>query len=90
MPGKTPHIPPEVREELIRKLPEPKQEASYGKLQSWLEQECGIKASYKVVHTLVYYKLKAYLKAPIPQSNQADEVAQKNFKKTAWTHLSND
>ena len=50
-PGKTPHIPPEVREKLIKKLPEPEGETSYGKLQLWLEKECGIKVSYKVVHS---------------------------------------
>ena len=55
-PGKTPHIPPEIRERLIKKLPEPTGETSYGKLQLWLEKECGIKVSYQVVHDLVHYK----------------------------------
>jgi transposase len=80
-PGKTPHIPPEAREKLIKKLQEPQGETSYGKLQVWLEKECGVKVSYKVVHELVHYKLKAYLKVPRPQSNRANEVAQENFKK---------
>ncbi len=72
-PGKTPHIPPEVREKLIKKLQEPQGETSYGKLQLWLEKECGIKVSYKVVHDLVHYKLKADLKVPRPQSNKVNE-----------------
>jgi transposase len=80
-PGKTPHIPPEVREKLIKKLQEPEGETSYGKLQLWLEKECGIKVSYKVVHDLVHYKLKSYLKIPRPRSNKVNEVAQTNFKK---------
>jgi transposase len=71
-PGKTPHIPPEVREKLIKKLQEPEGETSYGKLQIWLEKECGSKVSYKVVHDLV------------PQSNKVNEVAQTNFKKKLW------
>ncbi|MEG4275872.1 MULTISPECIES: IS630 family transposase, partial [unclassified Microcoleus] len=83
-PGKTPHIPPEVRERLIKKLQEPEGETSYGKLQIWLEKECGIKVSYKVVHDLVHYKLKSYLKVPRPQSNKVNEVAQTNFKKKLW------
>jgi len=83
-PGKTPHIPPEVREKLIKKLQEPEGETSYGKLQIWLEKECGIKVSYKVVHDLVHYKLKSYLKVPRPQSNKVNEVAQTNFKKKLW------
>ncbi|MEG4330168.1 IS630 family transposase [Microcoleus sp. herbarium5] len=83
-PGKTPHIPPSVREKLIKKLQEPEGETSYGKLQIWLEKECGIKVSYKVVHDLVHYKLKAYLKVPRPQSNNVNEVAQTNFKKKLW------
>jgi transposase len=80
-PGKTPHIPPEVREKLIKKLQEPQGETSYGKLQLWLEKECGIKVSYKVVHDLVHYKLKADLKIPRPQSNKVNEGVQANFKK---------
>jgi transposase len=80
-PGKTPHIPPEVREKLIKKLQEPQGETSYGKLQLWLEKECGIKVSYKVVHDLVHYKLKADLKVPRPQSNKVNEGVQANFKK---------
>ncbi|MCC3411921.1 MULTISPECIES: IS630 family transposase [unclassified Microcoleus] len=83
-PGKTPHIPPEVREKLIKKLQEPEGETSYGKLQIWLEKECGLKVSYKVVHDLVHYKLKSYLKVPRPQSNKVNEVAQANFKKKLW------
>jgi transposase len=80
-PGKTPHIPPEVREKLIKKLQEPEGETSYGKLQIWLEKECGIKVSYKVVHDLVHYKLKADLKVPIPQSDKANKEVQASFKK---------
>ncbi|WP_445300987.1 winged helix-turn-helix domain-containing protein [Microcoleus sp. BR0-C5] len=80
-PGKTPHIPPEVREKLIKKRPEPEGETSYGKLQIWLEKECAIKVSYKVVHDLLHYKLKADLKVPRPQSNKANEEVQASFKK---------
>ena len=50
-PGKTPHIPPEVREKLIKKLQQPEGETSYSKLQLWLEKECAIKVSYQVVHS---------------------------------------
>ncbi|WP_445251160.1 helix-turn-helix domain-containing protein [Microcoleus sp. D3_18a_C4] len=67
-PGKSPHIPPSVREKLIKKLPEPQGETSYGQLQIWLEKECGIPVSYKVVHDLVHYKLKSYLKVPKPKA----------------------
>ncbi|WP_445305393.1 MULTISPECIES: helix-turn-helix domain-containing protein [unclassified Microcoleus] len=80
-PGKTPHIPPEVREKLIKKLQETQGETSYGQLQLGLEKECGIKVSYKVVHDLVHYKLKADLQLPRPQSNKANEEVQASFKK---------
>jgi transposase len=56
-------------------------ETSYGKLQLWLEKECGIKVSYKVVHDLVHYKLKADLKVPRPQSDKANKEVQASFKK---------
>ena len=83
--------PASVREKLIKKLQEPEGETSYGKLQIWLEKECGIKVSYKVVHDLVHYKLKSYLKVPRPQSNKVNEVAQTNFKKkTVGDYQSND
>ena len=78
-PGKTPHIAPEVREKLIKKLQEPQGEISYGKLQVWLEEKCGIKVSYKVLHDVVHYKLKAHLKVPRPESLKADEIAQSSF-----------
>jgi transposase len=84
VPGKTPHIPhipPSVREKLIKKLQEPEGETSYGKLQLWLEKECGIKVSYKVVHDLVHYKLKADLKIPRPKSDKANKEVQASFKK---------
>jgi transposase len=67
-PGKTPQVPPEVREKLIKKLPEPEGETSYGKLQIWLEKECGLKVSYKVVHDLVHYKLNRTSKSQYPKA----------------------
>lgn len=70
-----------MREKLIEKLPEPQGEKSYGKLQLWLEKECGTQVSYKVVHDLVHYKLKADLKVPRPQSHKANEEVQASFKK---------
>ncbi|WP_445171603.1 winged helix-turn-helix domain-containing protein [Microcoleus sp.] len=79
-PGKTPHIPPE-RERKINQKTATQGETSYGKLQVWLEKECGIKVRYKVVHNLVHYKLKADLKVPRPQSDKANEEAQASFKK---------
>ena len=80
-PGKTPHIQPNIQEKLINKLKEPQGETSSVKLQIWLEKECGIKVSYKVVHDLIHYKLKAHLKVPRPQNNKASLVVQQTFKK---------
>jgi len=48
-------------------------ETSYGQLQLLLEKECGIKVSYKVLHDLVHYKLKADLKVPRSQSDKANK-----------------
>jgi hypothetical protein len=44
-------------------------------------KKCGIKVSYKVVHDLVHYKLKADLKVPRLQSHKANEEVQVSFKK---------
>ena len=60
--GRKPAIPPNTIERLRQKLQGPERFDSYGEVKRWLKEECGVEASYKVVHETVRYKLKFKLK----------------------------
>jgi putative transposase len=60
--GRKPAIPKEVMIRLQHRLQESPPFKSYGEVQTWLKQEFGIEASYKVVHEAVRYRLKYNLK----------------------------
>jgi transposase len=62
--GRKPAIPKDIMERLQQRLQESPPFESYGEVKIWLEQECGIDASYKVVHEAVRYRLKYNLKRP--------------------------
>lgn len=61
-PGKKPAIPPEVMKQLARQLQECDGFNSYGEIQMWLKEECGIEVGYHVVYRAVHNKLQATLK----------------------------
>ncbi|HEY9671722.1 MAG TPA: helix-turn-helix domain-containing protein [Waterburya sp.] len=65
--GRKPAIPQAVMEQLRQQLENPDQFRSYGAVKNWLKEECGIDASYKVVHEAVRYKLKVRLKSSKPR-----------------------
>lgn len=65
--GRKPAIPQAVMEKLRQQLENPDQFRSYGAVKNWLKEECGIDASYKVVHEAVRYKLKVRLKSSKPR-----------------------
>ncbi len=63
--GRKPTIPQEVIDQLRDKLLQsPNQFRSYTEIQTWLKQEYGVNASYKVVHETIRYKLKIKLQTP--------------------------
>jgi putative transposase len=68
--GRKPAIPQAVMDQLRQKLENPDQFRSYGAVKNWLKEECGIDASYKVVHEAVRYKLKVKLKSSKPRNGQ--------------------
>ena len=80
-PGKPPMIGGEDLEKLKARLAEPRGFESYGAIQQWLSDECGLEVPYKTVHKTVRYRLKAKLKVPRPRSRQTDEVQQQAYKK---------
>jgi transposase len=81
-PGNPNSIPAEVVLRLKERLKQPQGFSSYGQVQQWLEQECGVTAAYHTVHQLVRYKLQAKLKKPRPKSRKQNPQAVEQFKKT--------
>lgn len=60
--GRKPAIPLDAIEKLYQRLQDPKSFSSYSAIQTWLQEEHGVEASYKVVHKTVLYKLGYKLK----------------------------
>lgn len=81
-PGKPAKVPPEAVAQLRQRLQQPPGLKSYGEVQQWLQQTCGVNAAYKTVHKLVRYQLQAKLKVPRPRSHKQNPVALEQFKKT--------
>ena len=84
--GKPPIIAGAALAKLKAHLAEPRGFESYGAIQGWLLDECGLEVPYKTVHQTVRYRLKAKLKVPRPRSCQTDEAQQQAYKKTATSH----
>lgn len=81
-PGNSSSIPIDAVSRLKERLKQPQGFSSYGQVQQWLEQECGVTAAYHTVHSLVRYKLQAKLKKPRPKSRKQNPEAIAQFKKT--------
>lgn len=73
-PGPAHTISGDVLETLQARLSEARGFASYGEIQQWLEQHCGLAIPYSTVHRTVRYRLNAKLKAPRPRSTKTDLV----------------
>ena len=54
-PGNPSSIPVEAVSRLKERLKQAQGFSSYGQVQQWLEQECGVTAAYHTVHSLVRY-----------------------------------
>ncbi len=81
-PGRPRKIPSWAEKALAKRLEEPEGFESYSGICQWLQTNLGIKANYKTVHSLVYYRLKASPKIARPQSLEQSEERLKAFKKT--------
>jgi len=66
--GRSRKIPQWAEKALEKKLQEKEGMNSYSEICQWLEEELGIKAKYKTVHKLVYYRIKASPKIARPKS----------------------
>ena len=81
-PGATPKIQGEALEHLKARLEKPEEGFhSYGEIQQWLNDECGLEVKYGTVYRVVRYQLKAKLKVPRPRSTDQAPEAMERFKK---------
>ncbi len=90
--GRPPIITKEVRERLEKELQNPEGFKSYEEIRQYLKAVEGIEVSYKVVHDLVHYQMKAKLKVPRPVGIKHDPEAEEEFKKNylrPWKPLKN-
>lgn len=85
--GKPPMIAGAVLAKLKARLSEPRGFESYGAIQQWLLDECGLEVPYKTVHQTVHGRLKAKLKVPRPRSRKTDEAQQQAYKKNCHESL---
>ncbi len=81
--GRPPVIPAWAQQALHKRLQEPEGFNSYSEICQWLEQTLDIKANYKTVHQLVYYRLKAAPKIARPQSVKQSAQRREDFKKNS-------
>ncbi len=66
-PGKTTTIPSAAMGKLRQYLEEYEGFTSYGEIQTWLKEECGVEVSYHVVYRAVHQKLNATIKGSKPR-----------------------
>jgi putative transposase len=64
--GKKAAIPSDVMRQLEEYLHDSQGFTSYGEIQTWLKEECGIEVSYHVVYRAVHQKLNAKIKGSKP------------------------
>jgi hypothetical protein len=67
---------------LQEQLAQPEGFASYGAIQDWLAQTCGLDIPHSAVYRTVRSRLKAKLKVLRPRSHAVDEQQQQIYKKT--------
>ena len=80
--GRPRKVPQWVEKSLEQKLKEAQGFDSYGEICQWLTENLGVVASYKTVHKLVHYRLKASPKIARPASIVQSKDRLDNFKKT--------
>lgn len=74
-------IPSWAQKAIAKRLQYPQGFESYNAICQWLKINLSIKANYKTVHSLVYYRLQASPKIARPQSLEQSEKRLEDFKK---------
>jgi len=81
--GRPRKVPQWAEKALEKRLKENQGFDSQVEICEWLEKKIGIKAKYKTVHKLVYYRLKASPKIARTKSLEQSEERLEYFKKTS-------
>ena len=81
--GRTPKIPTWAQKALDKQLKQEEGFNSYGEIRQWLQEKLGIETTYKNVHDLVHYRMKARPKVPRPYSASQDQAQAEDYKKNS-------
>ena len=80
--GRIPKIPDWAQKALDKQLQQEKGFNSYGEIRQWLQEKLGIESTYKNVHDLVHYRMKAKPKVARPYSASQNQGQCEDYKKT--------
>jgi len=80
--GRSQKIPQWAQKALQKQLQQEEGFNSYGEIRHWLQEKLGIESTYKNVHDLVHYRLKAAPKVARPCSTDQKPEQVEAYKKT--------
>jgi transposase len=82
-PGKSPLVPPAVRQALRQRLTQPAGWTSDKAIWQWRQPEYGLALAYPTVHRLVRYQLRAKLK--VPRKSQIKKSCRRRYLSGAFS-----
>ena len=81
--GRKPKIPTWAQKALDKQLQQEEGFNSYGEIRRWLKEKLGIESTYKNVHDLVHYRMKARPKVSRPYSASQNQAQAEDYKKNS-------
>lgn len=81
--GRIPKIPKWAQKALDKQLQQEEGFNSYGEIRQWLQEKLGIESTYKNVHDLVHYRMKAKPKVARPYSASQNQSQAEDYKKNS-------
>jgi transposase len=77
--GRKPKIPTWAQQALDKQLQQEEGFNTYGEIRRWLEEKLGIESTYKNVHDLVHYRMKASPKLARPYSASQNQAQAEDY-----------
>ena len=81
--GRMPKIPDWAQKALDKQLQQEEGFNSYGEIRHWLQEKLGIASTYKNVHDLVHYRMRARPKVALPYSASQNQGQCEDYKKNS-------
>ena len=81
--GRKPKIPTWAQKALDKQLQQEEGFNSYGEIRRWLKEKLGIESTYKNVHDLVHYRMRARPKVARPYSASQNQSQAEDYKKNS-------